>query len=153
MHKLPFWINQLGEYALGLGLISQAIQGPSATVPVLMGATILVSAAVADGPLAGWRAVSRPTHRIVDIVLAVVALGLAVLPWSGADVAGRAVLVLVAGLLGLLILRTNYAAPVARAPRSRGEVAEDMGRSAGRLVGRGVKAYETRRPPGPPPGP
>ena len=81
---------------------------------------------------------------MVDIVLAVVALLLAVLPWSGADASGRAVLFITAALLGLLILRTSYAPKPVRAPRSRGDMAEDVGRSAGRLVGKGVKAVPAR---------
>jgi hypothetical protein len=145
---MPFSLHQIAEYALGLGLIAQAAQGSSAVLPVVFGAVILLSAALTDGPLAGWKAVSRPTHRVVDIVLAVAALALAVLPWTGADLATRAVLAITAALLGLLILRTSYAPKVVRAPRSRGDVAEDVGRSAGRLVSKGVKAYRERRPPG-----
>jgi hypothetical protein len=90
----------------------------------------------------------------VDIVVACAALGLAVIPWTGLDVATRAVLLITAALLGLLILRSIYAPKPVRAPRSRGDIAEDLGRSAGRLASRGVKAYRDRRPPGsaePPP--
>jgi hypothetical protein len=155
---MPFSIHQVAEYVLGLGLIAQAVQGSQAIAPVLLGAAILASAAVTDGPVAGWKAVSRPVHRVVDIVLAVVALALAVLPWSAADLTSRAVLVVTAALLGLLILRTDYAPKTVREPRSRGDVAEDFGRSAGRLVGRRVKAYRDRRtgpdsPGSPPSGP
>ena len=149
VRAIPFSIHQLAEYALGLGLIAQAVQGGQAIAPVLLGAAILVSAAVTDGPVAGWKAVSRPVHRVVDIVLAVVALVVAVLPWTDADLTSRAVLVVAAALLGLLILRSDYAPKPVREPRSRGDVAEDLGRSAGRLVGRSVKAYRDRRP-GPP---
>jgi hypothetical protein len=146
VRKLPFGIHQLAEYVLGLGLIAQAAQGASAILPVVLGAAILLSAALVDGPLAGWKAVSRPVHRVVDIVLACVALALAVLPWTGASAASRAVLAIAAALFGLLILRSSYAPKVVRPPRSRGDVAEDLGRSAGRLVGRGVRAYKDRRP-------
>jgi len=147
---IPFSIHQIAEYALGLGLIAQAVQGSQAIAPVLLGAAILVSAAVTEGPVAGWKAVSRPVHRVVDITLAVVALVLAFLPWTKADLASRAVLVVTAALLGLLILRSDYTPKVVREPRNRGDVAEDFGRSAGRMVGRSVKAYRDRRtgPPG-----
>ncbi len=145
---MPFSIHQVAEYALGLGLIAQAVQGPSATVPVLFGAAIVLSAALTDGPLAGWKVVSRPAHRVVDIVMACAALGLALIPWTGLDVATRAVLFITAALLGLLILRSSYAPKPVRAPRSRGDIAEDVGRSAGRLAGKGVRAYRDRRPPG-----
>jgi hypothetical protein len=147
---IPFSIHQIAEYVLGLGLIAQAVQGGQAIAPVLLGAAILVSAAVTDGPVAGWKAVSRPAHRVVDIVLALTALALAVLPWTNADLTSRAVLVVTAALLGLLILRSDYAPKPVREPRSRGDVAEDIGRSAGRMVGRSMKAYRDRRtgPPG-----
>ncbi len=147
---MSFSIHQIAEYVLGLGLIAQAVQGSQAIAPVLLGAAILVSAAVTDGPAAGWKVVSRPVHRVVDIVLAVTALVLAVLPWTDADLTSRAVLVVTAALLGLLILRSDYSPKVVREPRSRGDVAEDIGRSAGRVVGRSVKAYRDRRtgPPG-----
>jgi hypothetical protein len=82
---------------------------------------------------------------VVDIVLAIVALLLAVLPWSGADASGRAVLLIAAALLGMLIVRTSYAPKPVRAPRNRGDLAEDVGRSAGRMVGKGLKAYRDGR--------
>jgi cytochrome bd-type quinol oxidase subunit 2 len=146
VRRLPFSIHQIAEYAIGLGLIAQAAQGGTAILPVIVGAAIVLSAALTDGPLAGWKAVSRPHHRIVDIVLAVTALLLAVLPWSNAAVTSRVVLGVAAALLGILILRTSYAPRVARPARSRGDVAEDIGRSAGRMVGKSVKAYRDRRP-------
>jgi hypothetical protein len=127
------------------GLIAQAAQGSKSPLPIVFGAAVLLSAALTDGPLAGWKTVSRPAHKVVDIVLASVALLLAVLPWSGADASGRAVLLIAAALLGMLILRTSYAPKPVRAPRNRGDLAEDVGRSAGRMVGKGLKAYRDGR--------
>ena len=147
MRGLPFWIHQVAEYAIGLGLIAQAAQGPDATLPVALGGVVLLSAALADGPAAGWKVLSRRQHRLADVLVALGALLVAVLPWSRAGVTSRTVLAIAAALLGVLILSTNYAPRPARAPRSRGDVAEDLGRSAGRLVGKGVKAYRERRPP------
>ncbi len=141
---LPFSIHQVAEYLIGLGLIAQAVQGSKSLLPIVFGAAVLLSAALTDGPLAGWKTVSRPAHKVVDIVLAIVALLLAVLPWSGADASGRAVLLIAAALLGMLILRTSYAPKPVRAPRNRGDLAEDVGRSAGRMVGKGLKAYRGR---------
>jgi hypothetical protein len=143
---IPFSIHQIAEYAIGLGLIAQAAQGGSAVLPVVVGAVIVLSAALADGPLAGWKVVSRPRHRVVDIVLALAALVLAVLPWTSTAVTSRIVLAVTAMLLGILLLRTSYAPPVARPPRSRGDVAEELGRSAGRMVGKSLKAYRDRKP-------
>ena len=146
---MPFSIHQVAEYALGLGLIAQAVQGPSATVPVLLGAAILLSAALTDGPLAGWKAVSRPAHRVVDIVLAITALG------PGRPAVDRA--------RRRDSRRAAHHAAAARAAHpphqlrrqgrrgphaAAGDVAEDLGRSAGRLASKGVKAYRDRRPSG-----
>jgi hypothetical protein len=142
---LPFSIHQVAEYLIGLGLIAQAVQGSKSLLPIVFGAAVLLSAALTDGPLAGWKTVSRPAHKVVDIVLATVALLLAVLPWSGADASGRAVLLIAAALLGMLILRTSYVPKPVRAPRNRGDLAEDVGRSAGRMVGKGLKAYRDGR--------
>jgi len=147
VRRLPFGIHQVAEYAIGLGLIAQAAQGPKAVLPVAFGGVVVLSTALADGPAAGWKAVSRPVHRTVDIVLALAALLLAVLPWSRADLSSRATLFLAAALLGVLIACTNYAPKPVRPPRARGDVAEDIGRSAGRMVGKGLKAYRERRPP------
>ena len=147
---LPFSIHQVAEYLIGLGLIAQAVQGSKSLLPIVFGAAVLLSAALTDGPLAGWKTVSRPAHKVVDIVLAIVALLLAVLPWSGADASGRAVLLIAAALLGMLILRTSYAPKPVRAPRNRGDLAEDVGRSAGRMVGKGLKAYRDGRARGRP---
>ena len=143
---LPFSIHQMAEYLIGLGLIAQVVQGSKSLLPIVFGAAVLLSAALTDGPLAGWKTVSRPAHTVVDIVLATIALLLAVLPWSGADASGSAVLLIAAALLGMLILRTSYAPKPVRAPRPRGDLAEDVGRSAGRIVGRGLKAYRDGRP-------
>ena len=142
---LPFSIHQVAEYLIGLGLIAQAVQGSKSLLPIVFGAAVLLSAALTDGPLAGWKTVSRPAHKVVDIVLAIVAVLLAVLPWSGADASARAVLLIAAALLGMLILRTSYAPKSVRAPRNRGDLAEDVGRSAGRMVGKGLKAYRDGR--------
>ena len=148
MRGMSFSIHQGAEYLLGLGLIAQAVQGSESTVPVVFGAAILLSAAVTDGPLSGWKAVGRPAHRRVDIALAIVALVLALLPWTEFGLSTRAVLAVTAVLMALLVLRTSYAPKPVKPPRSRGDVAEDVGRSAGRLVGRTLKAYRERQTPG-----
>ena len=46
---------------------------------------------------------------------------------------------------GCSSLRTSYAPRPVRAPRNRGDLAEDVGRSAGRMVGKGLKAYRDGR--------
>jgi len=148
VRTLPFWLHQLAEYAIGLGLIAQAAQGPNNVLPVAFGAVVLVAAATSDGPAAGWKAVSRPAHRVVDIVLIVVALALAVLPWSRADATSRVLLALAAALLGVLYVSTSYTpkpAKVARPARDPGDRAEDVGRSAGRLAAKGMKVFRDRR--------
>ena len=85
---LPFSIHQVAEYLIGLGLIAQAVQGSKSLLPIALGAAVLLSAALTDGPLAGWKTVSRPAHKVVDIVLAVVALLLPCCRGAGPTPAG-----------------------------------------------------------------
>ncbi len=91
----------------------------------------------------------------MDIVLACAALGLAILPWTGLDLATAAMLLVTAALFGLLILRaaTHPSRSARRAAAATWP--RTSGGSAGRLAGKGVKAYRDRRPPGPagPPSP
>jgi hypothetical protein len=139
--RLPFWLHQVAEYALALGLIFQATQGGSMTPAVIAGAVLLLVAATVEGPLGAWHAVSRRQHRIVDIVVATAMAALAVAPGTGIAGLARAALGVGAALLGILILWTDYSPPRPR----RLPDSEELGRAAGRFVGRNVQAYRRRR--------
>ncbi len=141
MTRLPFWLHQLLEYALGLGLVFQATQGGSMAPAAVAGAALLIIAATVEGPLAAWNAASRPTHRVVDIVVALAMFALAVIPGTGIDPLARGALGLCAALEGLLIVVTDYSP---KRPRAMPD-SEELGRAAGRMVGKGVQSFRRWR--------
>ena len=136
---MSFSIHQVAEYVLGLGLIAQAVQGSRGhRCRSLLGAAILVSAAVTDGPLAGWKVVSPPgpprgRHRAGRRRAG---------RWRccrgpSSDLTSRAVLVVTAALLGAAHPAQRATPPSPCARRGAGVTWPRMsGRSAGRVVGR-----------------
>jgi hypothetical protein len=154
-NKLPFWIHQIVEYAIGALLAYQAIHAASPVVPLLAGLVVVVLAATADGPVACFHVVPRPVHRVFDIVVAVGLLALALFFGDEVGGAGQFMLVLGAVGLGVLTLRSDYRPKVTRRQRTAAAPpsdpgstrAEEIGRHAGRLVGRGMEEYRKRRKP------
>ena len=157
--KLPFWIHQIVEYAVGGLLVFQAAQSPRPVIPLLAGLAIVVLAATADGPAACFHGVGRPLHRVLDITVAIGLLVCAVVFGSSMGIAGQLLLVLGALALGVLILRSDYRPKEARRARRAtsadataaappgSDRADAIGRSAGRLAARGVQELRKRRPP------
>ena len=145
--KLPFWMHQLMEYALGLALMLQA---PRADLPVVLlaaGAAVIVLAGTAKGPLAAWRGVTKRTHRKLDVVAAFVAIVVAIVFWSDLGLTSGGTILVVA--LFLLLLASSVDVRE-RAPRRLPEVrvprdSEQVGRAAGRVVVKGVQAYRNRK--------
>src|SRR5262249_33713146 len=151
-NKLPFWIHQLVEYGIGALLAYQAIHSASPVVPLLAGLAVVVLAATADGPVACFHVVSRPFHRVLDIIVAIGLLAVALFFGSDVGGAGQFMLVVGAVALGVLTLRSDYRPKVSRRQRAAADPsppgstkAEDIGRQAGRLVGRGMEEYRKRR--------
>jgi uncharacterized membrane protein YhaH (DUF805 family) len=141
MTRMPFWLHQALEYAIGLGLIFQATQGGSMAPAALAGAVVLIVAATVEGPLAAWHAVSRRTHRLVDVGVALTMAAMAVIPGTGIDGLARAALGVAAVLLGILVLTTDYSP---RRPRRPLPDSEELGRAAGRFVGRRIQAHRRK---------
>jgi hypothetical protein len=152
-NKLPFWIHQIIEYALGGLLVFQAVQSPRPVFPLLAGLLVLLLAATADGPAGCFQVVPRPFHRILDLVVAIGLIVGAVV--FGDEMGGAGQILLVAGALalGFLTLRSDYRPKAARRGQFRAEAAESgsdrseaIGRGAGRLAARGVQEYRKRWP-------
>jgi hypothetical protein len=148
----PFWIHQGAEYLVGLVLVAAGVQSPDPTFPALAGGLIVANAAVVDGPLGAFRFVSRPGHRILDVVVAAVVAVTAVLPFVEIDGASRATMLVMATILGFLWYGTNFETrPEASRRRSQARDAlasdrsEAIGRSAGRLVARATAEARKRR--------
>lgn len=166
--KLAFWVHQAVEYCVGVLLIMQALQLADPAGPLAAGIAVIVLAATADGPLAAFHWVPRPVHRVLDVAVAVLCVVAAVVFRDQLGTFGLVFLVVAALTLVFLVLRTNYRPKPPRASRAarfaegaaQGSVkAEDVGRAAGRAVGKGVNAFRRRPPPAgngsasPPPAP
>ena len=151
--RRPFWLHQAAEYVVGVALIAQGLQAAEPLVPGAAGALIVVNAAIAKGPLSAFALVGRRLHRMLDMVLIAVLVAAAATPWV--ETAMRFVLVAFAVVLGFVARYTRYEtraqASAARRQQARehpgtvGDRAEEFGRQAGRLAGRGVKAWRARR--------
>lgn len=145
--KLAFWIHQVVEYGLAIVVLSQGAQA-GAPVPAGIAAGALVLLAVtAQAPLGAFRVVSRPVHRVLDIVVVVALVLVAVGFRDELGTGGLIVLGASAFALAVLVIRTDYTPP--RPRRSPGTPAgpttgEELGRAAGRVVGRGIHAYRRR---------
>ena len=51
----PFWIHQAAEYLIGIALVAQGLQSPKPLVPCVVGALVILNAAVSIGPLGAFR--------------------------------------------------------------------------------------------------
>ena len=106
--KLPFWIHQVVEYGIGACSRTRPIHSPQPVVPLLAGLVVIVLAATADGPAACFHVVSRPVHRVLDIVVAAACSPSASCSATTMGGAGQILLVLGALALGVLTLRSDY---------------------------------------------
>ena len=140
----PFWAHQLVEYLVGIALISVAVQQPQPALPALLGAVVLLNAAVAEGAAGAFRLVGRRLHRILDLVVVALLVVAAVQPWVSLDNVGRLVLGGVAFVLLFVWFHTDFTERAPRASRSAGSrtTSENLGRNAGRLVGGGVNSLK-----------
>ena len=140
--KRPFWMHQLAEYVLGAVLIAQGLQSPTPLMPTIGGGLFLLNAAIVRGPLAAFRGIPRSLHRVLDIVVIAVTVGLAAQPWVSIEGSTRMIMVAIAAVMGFLSWQTSYAEKV----RSRAAITAadgrgvEVGRLAGRLLGDGVNA-------------
>lgn len=135
--KRAFWLHQAAEYVVGGALVASGLQSIDPVVPTVLGALIVINAAVADAPLAAFRKVGRRTHRILDYILVAIAVAACALP--GLETNTRLVQILVVVVFVVVVVRTDYSAPSKRgvtdsSQRPDGR-ADEIGRLAGRTVG------------------
>jgi hypothetical protein len=145
--RRPFWLHQVAEYLIGVVLVAAGVQSPSPVVPAVLGGLVLVNAAIVDGPVSAFDAVPRRVHRWIDVALIAGIAVAAVLPMLDIDVGTRVLLLLVAGVLTSVWWFSSFEARRRRTPATTGSGnrADDIGRSAGRAVGRGVNSWRQRR--------
>ena len=131
----PFWMHQVVEYIIGAVFISAGFGSPTPAVPAVLGAIVMLNAAIAIGPASAFRIVHRRVHRILDlIVIGLVAVAV-VQPWIEIESNGRILIGLLGIVLAFVWWNTDFATKNERKQR-RSQTstpdAEKVGRSAGR---------------------
>ena len=144
--KRPFWMHQLVEYILGGALVASGLQSPTPEVPSVVGAIVMLNAAVTIGPLGAFRVITRRVHRAFDIAVMATELLAAVQPWIELDSGTRVIVGLIAGVHLFVWWQTNYETRTrALSVSAEGGRSTEVGRIAGRLVGNGVNAVRRQR--------
>lgn len=142
--KRPFWMHQLAEYIIGGALVASGLQSPTPAVPAAVGGLIMFNAAITRGGLAAFQWIHRSVHRYVDLVIMAVIVLAAVQPWVSVDTGSRSLLIVFGVMLMVVWLGSSFTEKAKKpkgptAPKG-GDRSTDFGRSAGRMVGAGVKA-------------
>lgn len=143
----PFWVHQFAEYVIGLALIAFGFQDPEPLAPAAVGVLVLLNAGVVRGPLGAFKAIGRRVHRYLDVAVVGVILFLVAQPWVAVSLVGRVTMALICIPFGFLWWYTDWDERPRRRQRriERGsQRADGIGRSAGRLVGRGWRAAKDR---------
>ena len=104
----PFWLHRLGEYLVAAVLVASAWYSPEPAVQATLGALIFINAAFADGPAGAFRLLNRKVHKWFDLVIMVLLLVAAVQGWFGVGAAGRIALPLMAALMLVIWLSTDF---------------------------------------------
>jgi hypothetical protein len=165
--KRSFWLHQAAEYLIGAVFVAQGLQSPDPVVPSVLGGLVMINTACAKGTLSAFRIFGKKVHRMLDAIVILVILAFTVQPVISIDPSTR----LIMGVLALVLafiwkqsdftdstreVRTRERAearaaglPVAETvtPMSKpdGSAADTIGRTAGRLAGKGVNIYRSRK--------
>ncbi|MEI2704597.1 MAG: hypothetical protein V9E89_04865 [Ilumatobacteraceae bacterium] len=116
--KRPFWMHQLVEYLLGGAVVASGLQSPTPAVPSVVGAVLMLHAAITIGPLAAFRVLPRRIHRITDLVLIALTAAAAAQPWIRCESGSRMILGMIAAVHGFVWWRTNFTEPLTRRQRA-----------------------------------
>jgi hypothetical protein len=131
----PFWMHQLVEYLIGAVFVSTAFGSSTPVVPSVIGAIVMINAAIAIGPSGAFRLVPRRVHRWVDVAIIALIAVATVQPVIAIDANAR----LLMGLLGVVFafvwwnsdFSTRSERKQRRTKTARPD-AEQVGRTAGR---------------------
>lgn len=143
-----FWLHQLFEYLIAVACAMVAYQSPTPAPLVVAALAIGINAAVAKGALGAFQWISKGVHRLIDI--AIIAMMVVIAVVMDADALTRVVVVLLAVVLAVLVLGTNFAEKTARSAGSTpasevgSERSEEWGRKAGRIAGRVGRAARNK---------
>ncbi len=137
----PFWLHQIVEYIIGIAMISVAIQSLTPAVPAFLGVVVLVNPAFTRGPAGAFRLYDRGLHRWIDlVVIGLVVVG-AAQPFVSVESGTRILMALLAVVLGFVWWHTDFATRPERKERRAATArpsSEEIGRSAGRSVAKGI---------------
>jgi hypothetical protein len=116
--RVPFELHRVAEILVGAALVSFSLHVSGSLATLLAGLAVIVPALVTRGRLGVLRWCSTGVHRVLDGVLVVLLALLPLAPGSeGAALA--AVTGPAAGVLLLLLVRTDYRPRARTAPRRR----------------------------------
>jgi hypothetical protein len=144
------WLHQLAEYAIGAAMVASGLQSPTPTVPAVVGGLIILNAAIVKGPLGAFGLVGRRTHRLLDWVVVAIAVG--TVAWPGVDAGTRVVQLGIAVVYAAVVWRTGVASPPPPTPplppprgsASSASSGEAIGRAAGRVTAKGIRAVRRK---------
>jgi hypothetical protein len=112
-----FWLHQIVEYIIGIGTLFLAGQSSEPLWPAIIGAVILLNAAMSDGAMSAYRVIPRQVHKIIDWLVIVGAIAASIL--ADHDVQARVSLLGVGLILAVIALGTNYVGKGARSARGK----------------------------------
>ena len=154
----PFWLHQAVEYLIGAVFISSSIQSETPAIPAGLGVAVMLNAAFTHGPAGAFKVLHTKVHRVIDVVIIAAVLVAAVQPFVPVGDNARLLLVALAVVLAFVWWNTDFASSAERRERrSRRREAraaqrsvdlpsgEDLGRSAGRVVGTGINMIRRRK--------
>jgi hypothetical protein len=139
--KRPFWMHQLVEYILGIALVASGAQSHTPAVPAVLGGLILLNAALTRGAIGAFRAYGRKVHRVLDPVVILVCVAGALQPWISVETPTRGVVLAIAAVHLVVFMGSSFHERPSRSARAKasGDRSTELGKSAGRVVGSGVK--------------
>lgn len=143
-------MHQVVEYILGGVLVAQGLQSPTPAVPALAGGLIMANAAIARGPLAAFRVVTRTQHRFLDLIVMAAILVASAQPWISVEGSTRVVMAVIAGVMAFVWWQSSFAEKVQKHPgrtkiTTAGGRGVEVGRLAGRAMGDGINAAKRLR--------
>ncbi len=170
--KRPFWLHQAAEYLIGAVFVAQGLQSPTPLVPSVLGGLVMLNTACAKGTLSAFRVFGKRMHRILDVVVFALVLVGAMQPFVSLDNSTRLIMIVLVLVLGFIWVQSDFTdsrseikskarrearlakangaaaaepVPARVANPPDGTTADAIGRAAGRLAGKGVKAYRARK--------
>ncbi len=138
-------MHQLVEYVLGLALATAGLQSPTPAVPAVVASVIIVNAAITKAPLAAFRIVGRRLHRVIDLAVIAFELLAAVQPVFSVESSTRLIIASIALVHAFVWWQSSYVEKLKKAAAAvdpstlDGDRSHQIGRTAGRLVGSGMR--------------